>query len=82
MFLARVNGSVVSTQKVASNFSAADQDMSSFHTRPAIPSVWMKRALLIRPAKKIEGTLVWIRLRGMRSTRKPHMAAASGKPTM
>ena len=42
----------------------------------------MKSALLTRPAKKIEGTLVWIVRRGIRSTRKPHMAAASGKPTM
>ena len=46
-----------------------------------MPSVWMKSALLTRPARKIIGTLVWIALRGRRSTRKPQSAAASGKPT-
>ncbi len=48
---------------------------------PAMPSVWMKSALLTRPATKITGTLVWMVRRGSRSTMKPHRAAARGKPT-
>ena len=68
-------------QNTLSMSQAPAQSVGMRQTRPAMPSVWMKRALLTSPATKIIGTLVWIALRGRRSTRKPHRAAASGKPT-